>query len=508
MPPAKKPTPQQIEALGAQAHQLLASGKPHEAIKALMPVIQFAQKMPKVLLVYAQALGNIRQHERCAETLRTVCKQIPSDPHTRTEYAVALARCGKYESALENARKARVLVPHYTRAANLEAELLMDLGRNEEALETIETFLRDAPEGALDVTSRAHMCGAKSRLVPKLVAADEVVDDLVAFAKNKEVKSYLRGIIAARAAKLLDTIGRYDEAIELTKLSKNIRDLPWDYPAHTKRIDGLISTWTSEAAARLPRGEADGSGMIFIVGMPRSGTSLLEQMLARNPGTQATGERNDLVRISGLIDPPKSGELPMVTDLSRLAAKSIKKLSSMLANEINARRLRGTKFIIDKQPFNYLYVPLIAKLLPGAKVLHTVRDGRDTCISYYMQWFNGNHGQCNSFGTLGRYYADYRRTMDAWKSLPAPDQRPEMIDVSYEALVAEPERVMREVMGFLGMDFDPIVLDTAATDRVVATASRDQVKSEIYTSSVERWRRYEKHLAPFMRHAGQYFENA
>lgn len=507
MPPAKKPTPQQIEALGGRAHQLLASGKPHEAIKALMPVIQFAQKMPKVLLVYAQALGNISQHERCAETLRTVCKQIPSDPHTRTEYAVALARCGKYESALENARKARVLVPHYTRAANLEAELLMDLGRNEEALETIEAFLRDAPEGSLDVTSRAHMCGAKSRLVPKLVAADEVVDDLVAYAQNKEVKDYLRGIIAARAAKLLDSLGRYDEAIELTKVSKNVRDLPWDYPAHTKKTDATIAAWSSEVAATLPKGEADGSGMIFIVGMPRSGTSLLEQMLARHPEIQATGERNDLVRIAGHIQPPRAGGLPMITNLSKLTPGATKQLSAMLSAEINGRRERGNRYIIDKQPFNFAFVPLIARLLPGAKVLHTVRDGRDTCISYYMQWFNGKHGQANSFDTLGRYYADYRRMMDAWHALPAPDQRPEMIDVSYEALVAEPERVMREVMGFLGMDFDPIVLDTAATDRVVATASRDQVKSEIYTSSVERWRRYEKHLAPFMRQAGQYFEN-
>lgn len=506
MPPAAKPTPQQIEALGARAHQFLVSGRPHEAIQALMPVIPFAQKMPKVLLVYAQALGNISQHERCAETLKAICKQIPSDPHPRTEYAVALARCGKYEAALENIRKARVHAPHYTRAANVEAEVLMDLGRNEEALETIEAYLRDTPQDKLDVTSRAHICSTKSRLAPKYLRVEDVVDEVVAFAQNKEVKDYLRGIIAARAAKLLDTAGRYDEAIEMTKLSKEIRDLPWDYAAHTKRTDAMIAAWTSEAAARIPTGEADGSGMVFIVGMPRSGTSLLEQMLARHPEVQATGERNDVLRIAGTIHPPRMGDMPMISDFSRLTPQSVRQLSAMLASEINARRERGIRYIIDKQPFNYLYVPLIARLLPGAKVLHTVRDGRDTCISYYMQWFNGKHGQCNSFDTLGRYYADYRRTMDAWKSLPSPGQRPEMIDVSYESLVAEPERVMREVMGFLGMDFDPIVLDTKATDRVVATASRDQVKSEIYTSSVERWRRYERHLAPFMRHAGAYVE--
>ncbi|MFI4893633.1 MAG: tetratricopeptide repeat-containing sulfotransferase family protein [Phycisphaerales bacterium JB058] len=508
MPPAPKPTPQQIDALGARAHHFLVNGRPHEAIKTLMPVIQFAQKMPKILLVYAQALGNINQHDRCSEMLRAVCKQVPSDPHPRTEYAVALARCGKYEAALENIRKARVHAPHYTRAANIEAEVLMDLGRNEEALETIETYLRETPEDKLDVTSRAHICSTRSRLAPKFLPIEDVVDDVVAFAKNKEVKAYLRGSIAARAAKLLDAVGRYDEAIELTKLSKDIRDLSWDYVRHTKRADAMIAAWTSEAAARLPRSNADGSGMVFVLGMPRSGTSLLEQMLARHPEVQATGERNDLLRIAGTIHPPRPTETPMVSDFSRLSPQAIDQLSRMLVGEINSRREKGVRYVIDKQPFNYLYVPLIAMMLPGAKVLHTVRDGRDTCVSYYMQWFNTKHGQCNSFDTLGRYYADYRRIMDAWKSLPAPDQRPEMIDVSYEALVAEPERVMREVMDFLGMAFDPVVLDTKATDRVVATASRDQVKKEIYTTSVARWKCYEKHLAPFMRHAGQYFEDA
>ena len=507
MPPAKKPTPQQIEALGARAHQLLSSGHPHEAIKTLMPVIQFAQKMPKILLVYAQALGNISQHDRCAETLRAVCKQIPSDPHPRTEYAVALARCGKYEAALENIRKARVHAPHYPRALNVEAEVLMDLGRNEEALETIETFLRETPADQLDVTSRAHICSTKSRLVPKLVPAEDIVDEIVAYARNTEVAHYLRSIIAARASKLLDTMGRHDEAIELIKLSKELRGVPWDWAAHTKRIDASIAAWTSDAAAKLLKGSADGSGMVYIVGMPRSGTSLLEQMLARHPEIQAMGERNDILRLAGHIQPVRAGDMPIVSDFSRLKPEIVSKLSTMLAGEINARRERGVRYVIDKQPFNYLYVPLIARLLPGAKVLHTVRDGRDTCVSYFMQRFNSKHGQTNTFDALGRYYADYRRMMDAWKSLPAPDQRPEMIDVSYEALVAEPERVMREVMGFLGVEFDPIVLDTHATDRVVATASRDQVKKEIYTTSVERWRRYEKHLGPFMHHAGKYIEN-
>ncbi len=508
MPPTKKPTPQQIEALGGRAHQLLVGGKPHEAINTLMPVIQFAQKMPKVLLVYAQALGNLSQHERCAETLRTICKQIPSDPHPRTEYAVALARCGKYESALENARKARAIVPHYTRAANLEVELLMDLDRNEEALATLDAYLRDTPGEKIDVTSQAQLCSARSRLSPKLVPPEEVVDDLVAFARNEEVKNNLRGIIAARAARLLDLTGRYDEAMEMTALGKQIRNLPWDWAEHTRRTDAMIAAWTSEAATKLPASGLDGTGIVFIVGMPRSGTSLLEQMLARHPEIQALGERNELTMAAGQFQPPRPGQTPMISEFARFTPKHVQQAAEFVSSRMNARRGKGVRYIIDKQPFNFMYVPLIARLLPGAKVLHTTRDGRDTCISYYMQWFNGQHAQANSFDTLGRYYADYRRTMNAWQALPAPDQRPEMLEVSYESVVADPERVMRGVLDFLGMDFDPIVLDTAASDRVVATASRDQVKGDIYSSSVARWKRYEKHLGPFLRHASAYLSES
>jgi len=506
MPPTTKPTNEQILALGARAHQFLVSGKPQDAIRTLQPVIQFAQKMPKVLLMYAQALGNLNQHERCADTLRTICKQIPSDPHPRTEYAVALARCGKYESALENVRKARAVVPDYTRAANLEAELLMDLGRNEEALAAIEKFLSDTPADKLDITSRAHICSTKSRLAPKLVPAEAIVDELIAYARNEEVKGYLRGIIAARAARLLDVLGRYDEAMELTALAKRIRNLPWDPADHSRLTDAMIAAWKSETAAKLPVANADGSGMIFIVGMPRSGTSLVEQMLGRHSEIQALGERNELILAAGQFQPPHPGLLPMVSEFARFTPDHVAKVAEFLLGRFNAQRERGVRYLVDKQPFNFLYVPLIAHLLPGAKVLHTTRDGRDTSISYLMQWFNGSHGQANSFDTLGRYYADYRRTMDAWKSLPAPSQRPEMIDVSYEALVADPESVMRGVMEFLGMPFDPVVLDTAASDRVVATASRDQVKSEVYTSSVARWKRYEKHLGPFLKHAGEYLD--
>lgn len=504
MPPAVKPSQQQIMALAQRAHALYAGGKPHEAIQTLQPIYPFVQKMPKVLQIYAQATARIGQHERSADIYKTIVKQTPSDAPMQTELSIELAHCGKYEQALEHMRKARALAPTDSRSAVGEAELLMDLSRNEEALAALDRFVRETPAGVLDTTALAHVCSTRSRLSPGVVAPESIVDDLVGFADNTEVRGKLRGLIAARAARLLDLVGRYDEAVRMVVLSKQIRDIPWDPFEHTRRTDAMIAAWTGERASALPTASVDGSGMVFIVGMPRSGTTLLEQMLARHPALQAEGERNDLNIAAAHFHPPRPGQMPMVSELSRFTPEMVQRVAELTASSINARRERGVRYVVDKQPFNYLYVPLIARLLPGAKVLHTVRDGRDTCISYIMQWFKGPHGQTNSFDTLGRYYADYRRIMDAWAGLPAPAQRPEMLDVRYEELVAEPERVMRGVLGFLGLEFDAVVLDPASSDRVVPTASRDQVKREIYTTSVARWKRYEKHLGPFVKHAGAY----
>lgn len=505
MPPAVKPTQQQIQALAQRAEQLLSRGEPHLAIQTLAPVFPFLQKLPRVLQIYARATDRIGQHERSAEIFKTICKQLPSDPDLRLEYAIALAHVGRFEAALEQVRRVREQRPAHAQSVIAEAEFLMDLSRPGEALETLDRYEREQAPADLELRDRAHLCSTRSRLAPKHIPPEAVVRDLVGYADNPEVKGKIRGVIASRAARLLDLMGEYDEAMRMTALSKEIRGVPWDPGAYSAKTDAMIRAWTSPEAAALPRAKVDGSGVVFILGMPRSGSSLLEQMLGRHPAFQPMGECNDIVLAAGDIHTPPPREMPMVYALGRMTPAFVQEVAERTLARMLPRRDKGRSVLIDKQPINFLYVPLIARLLPGAKVLHTVRDGRDTCLLYFMQWFNGPHGQSNSMETLGRYYADYRRTMDAWRALPAPEQRPEMLDVVYEELVADPERVMREVLGFLGFEFDPVVLDASASDRIVATASRDQVKSSIYTSSVAKWKHYEKHFAPFFRHAGAYF---
>ena len=128
-------------------------------------------------------------------------------------------------------------------------------------------------------------------------------------------------------------------------------------------------------------------------------------------------------------------------------------------------------------------------------------SGATTAI---MQWFLSPHGQTNTFDDLGRYYRDYREMMDAWKALEAPTHRPEMFEVVYEQLVSEPERVLTEVAEFIGLKYDAQMLEHTQSDRVVNTASREQVRRSLYTTSVGRWKRYAEHLGPLIEHIGPY----
>ncbi|HED53366.1 MAG TPA: hypothetical protein ENJ00_04105 [Phycisphaerales bacterium] len=505
---AKKPTPQQIAERAQSAFELHRVGRSSEAARVLAPVIEHAVNMPKVNYLFGQILGSNGQHERSVVFFRRACKKLHSDPITRTELALSLKRSGQYEESMVEIKKARAMDPWYARAAAIEADLLQDMSRYEEACALLDKFEKEVPADRMGIEEQAHLLSIRARLSPRYIKnVDQLIEDIFESVNDKRVNRQMRSILASCAANLLEAKGRYDEAFDAITRSKMERAIPWDPDDYSRRTDAMIKAWTSDAAAKLPSAQVDGSGVIFILGMPRSGTSMLEQMLSLHPAIQPLGERNDVVHTAAAIDPPPPGKLSMPANFSRLTPENITKLGKACLMALNATREPGKIYVTDKQPFNFVYVPLIAKLLPGAKVLHTMRDPRDTCISYFKQWFNGKHGQANSFETLGRYYHDYRRTMAAWESLEQPTRCPAMMRVQYEQVVSNPEPVMRRVLDFLGLEFDERVLSPEKSDRIVTTASREQVKSKLHTGSVARWKRYEKHLGPLLEHVSQYIDD-
>ena len=259
----------------------------------------------------------------------------------------------------------------------------------------------------------------------------------------------------------------------------------------TDIVDRTIALYDAERIASMPRATNRSDLPVFIVGMPRSGTTLTEQIIASHGEVFGGGELEHIGaaarhQAGGL---GKEGRLPEClaelgeADLDRIAGNHLVRL-----NALGGHAARVT----DKMPYNFLHLGFISQLFPGARILHCVRDPLDTCLSNYMQNFRRVNLQSNDLGHLGAYYKDYRRLMDHWRAvLDLP-----IMDIVYEDLVADLEGKSRELIDFIGLEWDPECLQFHESGRVVNTASYDQVRQPIYNRSVERWRHYDHHLGP------------
>ncbi len=255
------------------------------------------------------------------------------------------------------------------------------------------------------------------------------------------------------------------------------RTLAYDETAALAAMARAERHFSRETLARMAgRGEPDETP-IFILGMPRSGSTLIEQILASHPGVHGGDERPDFPELVGTFD----GE-----DFRALGAAYLAR-----SRELAPRAVRVT----DKLPGNFLHAGAIHLALPNARIIHSRRDPADTCLSCFTKLFRGEQAYTYDLGELGRYYRAYARLMAHWRSvLPASV----FLEVDYEALVADPESQTRRLLDHCGLAWDPACLDFHETRRAVRTASAAQVRRPIYRDSIGRWRLYGDLLAPLL----------
>ncbi len=261
--------------------------------------------------------------------------------------------------------------------------------------------------------------------------------------------------------------------------------------ADDKRIDRLIAAFTPERLQSLPRAQHDSKTPVFILGMPRSGTSLVEQILASHPQVHGAGELNNIMRLESGMPDLVGGGKRFPDGLNKLTQEHVDELASHYLEhlaELSPDALRVT----DKMPNNFLHLGTIQLLFPDARIIHCMRDPLDTCLSCYFQNFFAQHPYTNDLGHLGAYYNGYERLMAHWKqTLDLP-----IFDIRYEDLVENQETKSREMIEFIGLEWDEACLKFHENKRIGRTASYDQVRQPIYKGSVARWRNYESHLEP------------
>ena len=252
--------------------------------------------------------------------------------------------------------------------------------------------------------------------------------------------------------------------------------------------------------ARL-RGKGNPSSLpIFVVGMPRSGTTLTEQIISSHPNVYGAGELTDLMEISRLdyADPSIHQQLVLLSPQQLMAWGDdyITRLQ---------RYAPDAPHITDKLTNNFLAIGLIHLMLPNAKIIHINRNPVDTCLSCLTTWFRDSLPHTYDMTELGRYYVDYQRLMAHWRQVLPSNA---FLDIYYEELVADQEAQSRRIIDYCGLEWHDACLDFHNNKRQISTASLVQARRPIYKSSVERWRSYEKFLGPLLDALGEFGETA
>jgi hypothetical protein len=293
--------------------------------------------------------------------------------------------------------------------------------------------------------------------------------------------------------KVLDDLGRHDEAWPaLARCNAAMHQLnPYDATGEALVTDALIGM-TDSSLAVPATAVPDGPVPIFIVGMPRSGTTLLDRMLSAHSDVTSAGEIIDFWRqLHWVADVPPARSKGLLRIIQRSKDLDFAELGARYLKQTQWRA-RGRGFYIDKLPTNVQMVAFIRRALPHARILHMVRDPVDTCFSNFKAMFGNVSPYSYDLQALADYYRHYARLVEHWqRQLPGA-----MLDVSYAALVSDPEPVLRQVLTHCGLPFEPGCLWPERNASPVATPSSAQVRESIHTRGIGQWRHYARQLEP------------
>jgi tetratricopeptide (TPR) repeat protein len=447
-----------------------------------------AVKLAPQIAMYRNNLGNALSGQTdLREALPHLHKAVELDPC----YLDALCNLGKAyrllgdtDTAISWFNKALVIDQSFLRAKAGLAEVDSELGRFEEAVAAFEDILAKDP---LQVEA---FCGLA--LARKFEKDDPWIaryEDLLAI---KTLRGDQLAPLHHAFAKICNDIGRYDDAFAHFTIGKKYKNAQFD-PERLEqgyRHSALLFT-PAFFAERAGWGLPD-ERPIFVVGLPRSGTTLTEQILSSHPQIEGLGELPDMRKVAQKLDYGVGDPKHFVRRVKQLKKADVRKLAQTYLQAYAQSRKPGVLRLVDKSPHNYELLGLIALLFPKAQVMFCRRDPMDNCVAIYMQNFNDSHGYNRSLQDLGRYWRAYRLVSEELvRQVPL-----RITQVDYETTVAEPEAAARRIVDGTGLPWDDACLRFYETERSVRTPSRWQVRQPIYSSSVGRWKRYEKHLGP------------
>ncbi len=518
---------------------VLQRGDPHRALAFLGAAVAKEPGNPEYETSLAGAQLATAQPENAAASYRRVAEARPDDAEILFNLGYALAMSGRNAEAVDAYRRSVAVQPDYFQAWNNLGALLLADGRSDEAITCLRRLIELQPEHtdalcnlakALEMTSALveartlaeRALGLNPRHAPAhlLLATldrragrlDEARDRLLGLLGSKHVDAATTGSAHLELGHVLDRLGDYEAAFAAFHQGNELRArLPAARQREPERvyttIAGYRSWLTAERVAAWTAVGPNGSAPpIFFVGFPRSGTTLMEQMLAAHPNILTTGERSPLSAVMGALPQLVGARADYPALLADLTPQQIEALQLAFweSARANLGPAIGERRLVDKNPLNIIELGLIARIFPAARIIVALRDPRDVCLSCYVQEFEQNAAMVNFFDLDGtaRFYA---AVMDLWchyrEIMPS-----QFLEYRYEDLVRDPETTMHRVLDFVGEPWDAEVLrhERGAQGRLVATPSRDAVSRALHDRAVGRWRHYRDHLGPILPHIDRF----
>ncbi len=478
---------------------------------------------------YAEAhfnLGNcLRLMNRpadAAESYRNAVMHQPGYVAAHTNLGLVLTEMGRFADAVDCCREAVALKPDHANAQINLGNALKELGEFVGAESSYRKAIKLQPELAEAHMALAGMCKAMGRTDDAVASYKDAVsldpdsaEGLRLWAHTKRHLEHDRELEAMEQAfitsangseqrmhlafglgKAFEDLGGYDEAFKYLSEGNRIKHgfHPDALEEETEAFfETLKDVFCPELFKQFPDSGCKDKTPIFILGMPRSGTSLIEQVLASHSAVHGGGElpvMPELVRDRF----PGNGNIQFVRSIPDVTGDVLQETGAAYVKAVR-EYVKGTQYVTDKRPLNFIHVGLIKLILPNARIIHCVRTPEDTCFSIYKSYFPTRTFQfADDLEELGAYYNRYRDLMRHWHAV-----LPGFIhDFCYEDMISDQEGQTRELLNICGLDWEDACLEFYRTKRQVRTASAEQVRQPIYSSSIGLWKRYETHLVPLL----------
>ena len=437
----------------------------------------------------AKAL-TLKQLDRLDEALTAARQAVAAQPESADAHDVLgqiLQATDQFEPALAAYEKAASLPGGATEKATINrAVLFMERGETARAQVAFGEALDRFPRSAAAWFNRADL--------HRFVADDPAIGAMQALLGPGGTQSASDRIMLHFAlGKAFLDIGDSAQAFHHLNAGNGAKraTLAYDGDETARWMAEIAEIFDARLLARLGGAGPASERPVFVVGMPRSGTTLIEQILGAHPAVHPAGELPAMLAVANRID-PFPGAVP-ATPRQRLA----------VLGELYLRRIGkiapDRRFVVDKMPANFLHAGLIRLILPGARIVHCRRDPVDTCLSCYSKLFTSEQAYSYDMAELGRFHRGYQTLMAHWRHV-LPESH--FIEVDYEAVVSDLETEARRLIAFLGLPWDDACLDFHRTTRTIRTASVNQIRQPVYRSAAGRWRQHAAHLGPLLNALG------